>query len=129
MKKFLFLASIPYQVLLIVWWFFIVALNEMDFYVAFLPAILIPYLIYILRSHLIPNKGENITDWLNSQKKFRMVLVFSLIWSVLFLTLGFIWEFYLHTDLSDPYLYFFMLINFYPLVLLFISKFIVSAKE
>jgi len=129
MKKFLFLASIPYQVLLIAFLFRLVDLLEMDIFVAILPTILIPYLIYILRSHLIPNKGENITDWLDSQKKFRMVLVFSLIWSVLFLAFGFILEVYGELYFSDPGLYAFILINFYPLVLLFISKFIVSAKE
>ncbi len=89
----------------------------------FSPVLLLCFVTYKYKPLLLPSKGENITSWLESQKKFRTSLVLSSLWAFVFVLI------LVFVDIRSASRVVLILVSSYPLVLLLSTKFIVSSKD
>ena len=87
------------------------------------PILLIGFLTYKYKENLLPSKGEDITSWLESQKKFRICLLLSLFWALAFVLTIVIVE----PD-KEP-LIFLIALSLYPLTVFLSVRFIVLSND
>ena len=105
--------------------------NYFRIIISLLPPFLLFYLLYRFKNHVIPNKGESLIDWLQSQKKFRISMIIAFV--IFVIPFGFLVE-----DILDEFFgrrgnvgfgLLWLSILTYPLITILTARFITTSKD
>jgi len=107
----------------------VTSFDILPFLLAIAPLLLMIYAAYLFRIHIFPLKNENISEWLSSQKKFRIALVLTLIWFSIFLISITTTSGYGRLLQTTGAAVLILFAQFYPLLLILITKYITSSEN